>query len=264
MATRDDRTDDLLQRRFDDLRADTMTRLRPPGPTAARHAHQTRRRAHIIATAVATAATVLLAVIGGTAALHRSNQPFPVTVSPAPQTPSPALSPVPTSAAPSPEHTTGSRTSGSIAGPPEPHDGGTSRCRAADLSTRYFGGDGHMGSATMYWTVTNTAGHDCTLSGVPGGRAVDSAGKTLATAEKERDTGRKLVLKPDGKVYASIIVGTAGLDENAHKAPCDPPAAEIWLIPPGDTGHLVVDRDAGVCNGEFTVRPFQAETPNAS
>ena len=140
--------------------------------------------------------------------------------------------------------------------------GGTPRCQSGDLSAKYLGGNGHHGSATKFYALSNTSSHDCSLSGVPEVRAVDSKGKTLATAEPQSGPEKKVTLHPGGKAYTSLDVGLGGLDGNADKAPCNPPATALWLIPPGETAHVVLDGRSSVCNGHFVVTPFDSEYPD--
>jgi hypothetical protein len=141
------------------------------------------------------------------------------------------------------------------------HGAEVSSCRSTELSGEYLGGDGHHGSATMSFVLTNTSNRDCSLLGLPVVIAVNSAGERLASA---RPTGseREVRLHPGGKGYVSLDVGFVGLDGNAHKAPCDPPAAALWLLPPSDSGHVVLRSETSVCNGQFSTAPFDPNYPN--
>jgi hypothetical protein len=160
----------------------------------------------------------------------------------------PSGTPVPTPTASSPADT----------------EGGTPRCHTADLSVKYLGSDGGHGVVSHYFALTNISRHDCSLSGTPNARAVDSNGKTLATANPQPGT-EKLLIHPDTSTYTSTETGIAAQDENANKAPCNPPAAALWLTPPGETTHLTLDKgDDGtwnICNDHFLIRPFNPEPP---
>jgi hypothetical protein len=261
VATHDDQADEFLRPRFADLRDDTMNRLRPAGALAARRAYDSRRTSRIITVAIATSATIILAAVGGTAALHRPHQPLPVTVSPSPHTATPSDSPSPPG---TPPPSTGSATSGSVAGPPVPHDATTPRCHTRDLSLKYLGGDGGSGRGNLFYSLSNGSGHDCSLSGTPQLRAVDAKGKTLLTAEEEAGTGQKIVLHPGGAAYTSTTIGNIPSDD-ANRAPCNPPAAALWLIPPGETAHLTIDGPWHICsNGELSISPFDPVRPAAA
>ncbi|MEV4757664.1 DUF4232 domain-containing protein [Micromonospora sp. NPDC049559] len=258
MATRDDLTsgdgwaDEFLGRRFDEYREDTMNRLRPAGALAARRAYERRRRSRLIAIAATTAAVAVLAAVGGNALVRRSAPPLPPAVSPSPAMPSPTASPSSTS--PAPSRTGPSGATGSASGSPGSGQPATPRCRTGDLSVRLLGADGAMGSTGRYYALTNDSSRDCTITGIPTVRAVDGGGATLATAEPVGGgADRKLLLRPGAEVYLMVVHGFAGLDENADKSPCDPPADAIWLVLPGQTTHLTLERRTKICNGRFEV-----------
>ena len=241
MAIHDDQADAFLRPRFADYRADTLGRLRPPGAASARRAYETRRTSRMIAVAVATVATIVLAAAGGTALLRRSSPPLPVIVSPTPQTVSPTPSaPSPTTPG-TPPAASHSIEPGSAGTPTPSRTGsGTPRCHTSDLSIRSIGGDGHSGSATNYFALTNSSADACSLAGFPALRAVDSKGSRLPTTLERVGTAKPTIrLQPGTAAYISITTtNIPGTDP--VRAPCEPPAAALWLIPPGESEHLTV------------------------
>jgi hypothetical protein len=139
--------------------------------------------------------------------------------------------------------------------------GGTAGCHAADLSLKYLGSDGESGRSHNYYSLSNGSGHDCSLSGTPELRAVDGKGRTLLTAKGQTGTGQKIVLHPGKAAYTSTVIGDVPSDD-ANKAPCNPPAAALWLTPPGDTAHLTINGPWHICsNGELSATPFDSKPP---
>jgi hypothetical protein len=124
------------------------------------------------------------------------------------------------------------------------------RCTAADLRIAVYGEDGAAGSAYTGIALTNASPRSCTLSGVPGVRFVDAAGKALPTAAKSTGgTGARFTVKPGGKGYFTIR--TVNVQDGAEGAPCDPPAAALEITVPGGTSHLRLAGPFHACQHGF-------------
>jgi hypothetical protein len=260
----DDQADAFLRPRFAQYRADTLNRLRPAGAASARRAYESRRTSRTVAIAVATAATIVLAAAGGTALLRRSSPPLPVVVSPTPRTVSPTPSGAPTPTPPiTPPPASGSENADPAGPPSSARSGsGTPRCHTSDLSIEHIGGDGHSGSVTVYYALTNTSGNTCALSGFPALRAVNSSGSRLPTTLEHVGAAKPAARLQPGKAAYTSITTTNVPGTDPAKPPCDPPAAALWLTPPGESDHFTLDGSWRICGGgEILVTPFDPQRP---
>jgi hypothetical protein len=133
------------------------------------------------------------------------------------------------------------------------------RCTAADLRIAAYGGDGAAGSAYTGIALTNASQHSCTLSGVPGVRFVDAAGKALPTAARSTGgTSTKFTVKPGGKGYFTIR--TVNVEDGNEGAPCTPPAAALQVTVPGGTSHVSLAGPFHACqHGSIDVFPLTAK-----
>ncbi|GAB3796950.1 DUF4232 domain-containing protein [Micromonospora zhanjiangensis] len=192
-----------------------------------------------------------------------SARPAPVG-QPSNGSPTPAVTGSPATGGP----TTGTPVTDSPAAVPSPAappaGGGTPVCHAADLSARGIGSDGHAGSGTSFYALTDTSGHACSLTGFATFRAVDVRGSTLRTTTQRTGTAKRVVLGPGGTAYVSITT-TNVPTEGFEKAPCEPGAAALWLSPPGDSAHLVLTGPWRICGrGSLEITPFDPQRPAAA
>jgi hypothetical protein len=133
------------------------------------------------------------------------------------------------------------------------------RCSAADFKAASYGGDGAAGSSYTGVALTNVSKHSCTLSGVPGVRFVDAAGKALPTAA--RSSGgpvTRFTVKPGGKAYFTIR--TANIEADNEGAPCHPEAAGIQVTLRGSTSPAHLTGPFHACqHGAVEVSPLTAK-----
>ncbi|HXW33712.1 MAG TPA: DUF4232 domain-containing protein [Acidimicrobiales bacterium] len=129
---------------------------------------------------------------------------------------------------------------------------GTVRCVSSGLAASLQGSQGGAGTFELTFALKNTTSSPCVTGGYPGLLLVDSSGKDLQTTTVrggplsfENVTPLAITVPAGGTFwfnvgYSDVPTGTESV--------C-PTAASIQIIPPNDTGHLVVSGlNASVCN----------------
>jgi hypothetical protein len=171
--------------------------------------------------------------------------------------PAPATSPAPAPTAP--ESTPASAPASTPATTGHTPESPPGQCSAAGFRIATYGGDGAAGSAYTGIALTNASKHSCTLSGVPGVRFTDAAGKALPTAAKSSgDPASRFTVKPGGKAYFTIR--TANVEDDNEGAPCNPEAAGLEVTLPGGTSHVRLAGRFHACQqGAVEVFPLTAK-----
>lgn len=201
----------------------------------------------------ATAVALTLAGCGGSSATTAHTPSAPVTAPPA-STPTTTHAAQPTTPAAS---TTPAATTTQTQ-PVTP-----SRCRAADLSASFLGGQAATGHGLLGFALRNVSSHTCVALGYPGIQWLTRAGQPLPTVPTHTRTdffgtlpNHPLPVAPGATVSFRLGV-THGAASTAGCAT----AYGLQVIPPNDTVTLRI----AIPNGAYecqatTVSPLQADT----
>ena len=126
-----------------------------------------------------------------------------------------------------------------------------------------IGSSGHMGSITAYYGLTNRSPRRCSLAGFPQVRLVDARQRPYPVTVLPHGDAQRVVLTPGATAYTSV--NASHVEHRPDEgAPCDPPAAALWLIPPGGSGHLTDGDGMNVCGGTVDVESFATVRPSAA
>lgn len=129
---------------------------------------------------------------------------------------------------------------------------GTVRCVSSGLSGSLAGSSAGAGTFELTIALKNTSSSPCATGGYPGLQLVDSSGNDLPTT-----TNRGGALSFENVAPSSFTIpsgGTAWFNVGYSDVPTGtettcPTASSVQVIPPNDTGHLVVSGiNATVCN----------------
>lgn len=135
---------------------------------------------------------------------------------------------------------------------------GPAHCRVGDLSVRQTGSDGHAGSVTAILTLTKLSPGSCTLAGFPELTAVDEHGVRLPATTQRNGASGSVLFGSGQHAYFTVTTSNVPVDGYDH-APCDPPAAALWLTLPGSSGHLAIGGPWRICSqGTLTVTAYTA------
>ena len=273
MQRPDQPRDEALARIFDQMRADTLARVRPPGAGAARWAARSRqhRRRRFLATAAAVLGMVFAGGLGaGAAQLALSERTERVTQAAADApgsagtgaTPAPVPAPTPTGGpgVPSPATTTATR-QGSPSARPTASASRTyqpTRCHTDELSAT-LGTPADIppnGMAYADLGLTNEAGHPCRMYGYPGMQLLGADGSPLPTTVL-RDGSVKptlFTLQPGDTGWARLTWSV--VPDADETAPCAPDARLLWVTPPDEYTQLTIQVTMNVCHhGEILTGP---------
>jgi hypothetical protein len=126
------------------------------------------------------------------------------------------------------------------------------RCRSGDLTPALSLGSPGAGQRYATLTLRDTGGRTCTVEGYGGVGLYDAAGAALPTRQVRVATPapRLVTLLPGAAVTSQLqwsAVPGAGDQETGD---CQPVAATLGVIPPGETDPLSVAWPGGpVCEG---------------
>ena len=177
--------------------------------------------------AIAAAALALVGCGSSSSNAGRATSPPPAssptstsTTSPSPQSTAPAL-------------TTATTTTTTKAATP-------SRCRAADLSASFLGGQAATGHGLLGFALRNASSHTCTAFGYPGIQFLSRAGGPLPTVPTHTTqdffgslTDHPLAVPPGGTVSFRL-----GVTHGAASTTGCTTAYALQVIPPNDTSTL--------------------------
>lgn len=199
-----------------------------------------------------TAALVVLAGCGSSAA---NPTPAPVTSTPvaAPSTSAPSPTPpAPTMAAPSVPAAPTPSAGPVVSSTPPAADG---HCTLADLKVALGQGEGAAGSTYTTLLLTNTGGTSCTLNGHPGVSYVAGADQHQVggTAVRSDQQPVRVSLAP-GETASAVVRQPKAL--NYPEATCAPTQVTgVRVYPPDDTSSVVLPLATTACADQQTGRP---------
>lgn len=201
------------------------------------------RRAHA---RILPVAALLLAACGGSSKPGASTAPAAQTAPPAttPAQSTPSLSTTTTSAA-TPAASPGT---------------GSTRCRAADLTGSFLGGQAATGHGLLGFELHNVSHHTCVALGYPGVLFLSQAGQALPTipTHTRQDFFGPLDNHPLAVAPGTSVSFRLGVTHGAASSTGCTTAYALQVIPPNDTATLRI----AIPNGAFecrttTVSPMQ-------
>jgi hypothetical protein len=112
--------------------------------------------------------------------------------------------------------------------------GGPSECRTADLSVHLKPGSPGAGQRYATVVLTNTSGHNCTVTGYGGLALLGAPGKGVPTELRRAPVPepRTVGLAPGGSAR-SLLHWTVIPGGNEPGAACEPTAVTVVVTPPG-------------------------------
>jgi hypothetical protein len=195
-------------------------------------------------------AALLLSSCGGSSG--QSTQAASVT-HPSTQAAAPATTPAPSSSASQGPSTTSTTTSTSQAP-------GPSRCRAADLSGSFLGGQAATGHGLLGFELHNVSSHTCVAFGYPGVQFLSQGGQALPTIPTHtlQDFFGTLSSHPVAVAPGASASFRLGVTHGAASTSGCTTAYALQVIPPDDTATLRI----AIPNGAYecqtaTVSPMQ-------
>ncbi|MGY5883426.1 DUF4232 domain-containing protein [Modestobacter lacusdianchii] len=133
--------------------------------------------------------------------------------------------------------------------------GGVDRCHTSELTGRLVPGDAGAGQRHATLVLTDTGGRTCTIEGFGGLGLVDAQGRALPTEQvRSGPAGGPVTLGPGGTVSAQLSWSAVPGAGDAQSGDCQPTAAALQVIPPGETDSLRVDWTAGPVCEAGTIR----------
>jgi hypothetical protein len=137
---------------------------------------------------------------------------------------------------------------------------GLAHCEASGLAGSVVGTQGAAGTIEVTVALENTTTAPCALEGYPGLELVSPSGAALPTTTVR---GGSYSFTDFSAVPVTVAPGASAYfnlgysDVPAGSGPC-PDAASVWVTPPDDVEHLVLDTSITACNGTVTVSPVFA------
>ncbi|MFI5832785.1 DUF4232 domain-containing protein [Micromonospora sp. NPDC051300] len=217
-------------------------------------ARRGHRRQQVVA---ALGGALVLALPTGCTPAPQAGAPVPTATQTAVATPTPTASTAPSAAPPS------ATTAPTKVSPARPGATPVAACRRGDLKLTEAGSSGHAGSETDYLVLTNRSDAPCALSGFPTIGLVDPAGRTLPVRVRHHLGAHRVVLAPGGAAWTAVTLSHVPRSDD-EGAPCEPPAAALWVGPPGDPGRLTAEGPWRACGGVVDVDSFTAGRPPAA
>lgn len=125
------------------------------------------------------------------------------------------------------------------------------RCQPAQLTGSVEGTSGAAGTEELTLALRNVGPASCQLEGYPGAQLIDANGNALPTAVVRGGSDSFTDMAPSSVVLAAgdtAYVNFAYSDVPTGTTPCES-AAALWLTPPDDVTHLVLDVSLTACDG---------------
>lgn len=134
-------------------------------------------------------------------------------------------------------------------------------CQPSGLSATVVGTSGAAGTIEVTMELKNTSTTSCALEGYPGLQLLSSTGNQLPT---DVVRGGSYSFTDFAPAPVTLAAGAAsyfnmGYSDVASSSGSCPTASSMWVTPPDDVNHLVVNQSVMACNGgSITVSPVFA------
>jgi hypothetical protein len=261
-----EREDEPLGRLYEQLRADTLATVRPPGAAAVRAVARERRRRRR-QMAVAAAAWVALAGLALTLVDDGIGGRRPVDPAASPAR-SATASASPSAAPASPRPTATARPRASTRTGPAPYvprpratasdEPPLVRCHTDGLRVSLAtAADDSSGTALRQVGLTNIRPRRCSVFGYPGLELRDESGAALPTAvTRDEALAPVLFVLDPGQTGWARLRWSVRPDAD-ETAPCTPQAVSLAVTPPDESTPLTLLVPLQVCHhGEIVTTPF--------